>query len=91
MHHELKTDPAVFAPVYTGEKTFEIRKNDRGFQVGDTLRLRETRFSGEEMAQGHPLEYTGREVSVQVKYILEGPVYGLEAGWCIMAIGKHYA
>lgn len=39
--HELKTWPEFFEEIVTGRKTFEIRLNDRGFQVGDGLWLRE--------------------------------------------------
>lgn len=38
---ELKIAPKYFAEVYVGRKTFELRKNDRDFQVGDFVRLRE--------------------------------------------------
>lgn len=37
--HELKLDTEYFDDVGTGLKTFEIRKNDRGFKVGDVLAL----------------------------------------------------
>ncbi|MCV6612877.1 MAG: DUF3850 domain-containing protein [Amphritea sp.] len=84
--HELKTDPAVFDAVMNGTKTFEIRKNDRDFQVGDELVLRQTKHTGEEMAQGAPLEYTGAFWTVPVLGIMHGPAYGLADGWCILSI-----
>ncbi len=84
--HELKTDPDVFQAVLEGLKTYEIRKNDRGFAVGDELLLRETRCTGSEIAAGRPLEYTGRELTVGVSHMLTGPVHGLSAGWSILSI-----
>ena len=86
MQHELKTDPMPFSRVYVGLKLFEIRWDDRKFAVSDTLKLRETRFTGAEMIDGKPLEYTGREAIVQVVHIMKGPIYGLESGWVIMSI-----
>ena len=84
--HELKTDPVVFRAVVDGLKTYEIRKNDRGFSAGDTLILRETSVSGAEMAAGAPLEYTGRQHVAQVSHVLTGPIYGLAAGWAILSL-----
>ncbi len=37
--HELKILPEYFAAIVSGEKRFEIRKNDRNYKVGDILRL----------------------------------------------------
>lgn len=84
--HELKTDSEVFEAVLRGEKTYEIRKDDRGFNVGDELRLRETASTGAQMkCYGFPLEYTGREVTKTVSHILRGPIYGLAEGWAILS------
>lgn len=41
MTHDLKIDPIPYSRVADGSKTFEIRENDRGFQPGDTVILRE--------------------------------------------------
>ncbi len=38
--HELKLDIKYFDDVKTGKKKFEIRKNDRDFEVGDILDLK---------------------------------------------------
>lgn len=83
--HELKTDPETFEGVWTGDKTHEIRRNDRDFKIGDTLRLRETRYTGQEMLgpESHPLEYTGREATRIVSHIQEG--YGLVPGWVLLS------
>jgi len=39
--HRLKTVDPYFTDVAVGRKTFEVRKNDRGFRVGDVLVLEE--------------------------------------------------
>lgn len=41
MLHNLKINREFFNPVLEQTKTFEIRKNDRGFCVGDTVILNE--------------------------------------------------
>lgn len=41
MRHNLKTWPEYFQAVIDGKKTFEIRKNDRDFKVGNELLLQE--------------------------------------------------
>ena len=40
MIHELKIWPQYYQRVADGSKTFEVRKNDRGFQNGDDVVLR---------------------------------------------------
>lgn len=86
--HELKTDPEVFQAVLDGAKTYEIRKNDRGFAVGDALLLRETTHTGEAIAAGAPLAYTGRQFAATVSHVLHGPIYGLVDGWSILSLAR---
>jgi len=85
--HTLKTDSYEFQATYLGIKPWEVRYNDRNFQVGDDLILKETQFSGYEMLRGAPLVYTGREIRGKVLYMLRGDKYGLLKDFCIMTIG----
>lgn len=78
MTHELKTWNEYFEAIFTGNKTFEIRKNNRGFKNGDTLILKEWDPKTE--------KYTGRQVSKTVTYLLDGGKFGLEIGFVAMAI-----
>jgi len=41
MIHKLKIWPQYYCRVADGSKTFEVRKNDRGFQPGDEVILQE--------------------------------------------------
>lgn len=75
MIHELKIMPKYFDLVAKREKTFEIRRNDRDYQVGDTLVLKEW-YRG---------KYTGRELTRYVNYIYYGDgTYGLSEDYVIL-------
>lgn len=65
--HELKIWESFFNQVESGKKPFEIRKNDRGFAVGDVLILRETIHT----PSGRDESYTGRKVAVEVTCITD--------------------
>jgi hypothetical protein len=87
--HELKTDPEVWEAVDCGEKTFEVRNNDRNFQVGDIIHSRQTAYSGNAMKnEGFPLIYTGDEHLLKITYILHGPFYELSENGVIMSVVK---
>lgn len=75
--HRLKLAKMFFNAVDTGKKSFELRKNDRNYQIGDILELHE-------MSDG---EETGRVTEKQVIYILEG-FKGLEEGYCILGLSE---
>jgi len=78
MKHELKTWTEHFQDVWDGIKTFELRKNDRDYKVGDILLLREYNLDEN--------EYTGNTIHKYVTHILEGGQFGLEEGYIIMSI-----
>ncbi len=82
--HELKTWPPYFEAVLEGRKTFEIRRDDRGFGVGDTLLLKEWDPRGSLTDFGG--RYTLREIRCRVTHIVPGGQFGIEPGTCVMAI-----
>lgn len=75
--HELKILPKYYKEVSCHRKTFEIRKDDRDFKVGDIVLLRE--WDGK--------DYTGHQTKRKISYILrDAGKYGLEKGFCILAL-----
>lgn len=83
MIHELKTWSEYFNEVFMSHKTFEVRKNDRDFKVGDTLTLIEGDLQGFPDSTWIP---TGRKLSRTVTFILHGGQFGIEEGYCVMSI-----
>ncbi|WP_025684276.1 ASCH/PUA domain-containing protein, partial [Paenibacillus maysiensis] len=77
--HELKLWPEYFQAVWDGTKTFEVRLNDRDYQVGDMLVLLEW----------DPVknEWTGSGICKRVTYILDNPNF-VKEGYIIMGLAS---
>lgn len=73
--HRLKIQPEYFEAVCDGRKSFEIRKNDRHFRVGDRLILQE--YNPETQ------QYTGRVIERRISYITN---YAQQENYVVMAI-----
>lgn len=74
MTHELKILPEYFNAVRDGTKTFEIRKNDRNYHIGDTVILKEyTPQNG----------FTGEVVVRKITYITD---YAQQDGYIVFSI-----
>lgn len=78
MEHKLKILSEYYEAILQGRKTFEVRKDDRPFNEGDTLVL-------QEIVTPNGNGYTGREMTVEVTYILRDSKY-VKDGYCIMGI-----
>jgi len=78
--HKLKTVQPFFDDVKYGRKEFELRKDDRGFSVGDRLDL----YEGTKDI--HPDFELREHLHRYVKYKLTGGQYGLEEGYCILGL-----
>ena len=75
--HDLKIERKYFDDVITERKRFEVRKNDRDYQVNDILSLNE--YDKDKQV------YTGRHISVKVLYILDDSAF-LKEGYVVLSI-----
>lgn len=73
--HEIKCWPEFFAAVRSGIKTFEVRLNDREYQVGDRLLIKEWDKDTE--------CFTGNAVSRDVQYVTN---YNQKDGYVVLGI-----
>lgn len=91
-YHDLKLNDAYFEAVAKGLKKFEVRRDDRGFQKGDILRL--NRFDPKErcyLTKNSPDNYTqffskAKHVLAEIKYVLTGGQLGIEPGYVVLSI-----
>ena len=73
--HELKIVASDYEDVISGKKSFELRKNDRGYKQGDSLKMLEFKDG----------KHTGRTIDADIIYMLEDYT-GLTEGYCILGI-----
>lgn len=73
--HDLKITTVFFEAVKSGCKPFEVRINDRGFEVGDCVYLREWVNDG----------FTGRYLRREISFVLIG--WGVEVGYVGLGFG----
>ena len=80
--HKLKIEPKYYRDIFDGIKKFELRKNDRNYQVGDFISFIELNYG---------IEYIHYNL-FKIIYVLdsiEAGKYGLCEGYCILGIEKY--
>lgn len=97
--HELKCVSPYFEEVAAERKNYELRLNDRDYQVGDLLLLKHwvPSVDSNGVATG---TYSGKQELRRITYMMRGPFIASEAiptggsriyqalveGWCIMSL-----
>lgn len=71
----LKTRSEFFQEIENGNKTVEVRYNDRDFQKGDIVVLCE--YNG---------AFTGRQIRVEITHVLSG--WGLQENYVALSFKK---
>lgn len=82
MIHELKINSEFAKPILTGDKTFEIRKNDRGFQKGDRINFK-VNLDDWSLRNRDTVKEFENKLYV-ITYVLNG--WGLENGYVVFGI-----
>lgn len=81
--HHLKTHPEYFKNIQDESKGFDLRKNDRDYQVGDIAVLWEYDPKTNELS--------GESKRGLITYILQDcPKFGLKKGFCILSLNYSY-
>ena len=83
--HRIKVWPEFFAALLDGTKTFEVRRDDRGYAVGDVLVLQE--WDPHYFTNTRNGSYTDQEMEVLITYKLPGGRFGLDPNWCVLGFG----
>ncbi len=79
MTHNIKILESFADAVASGEKTFEVRENDRGYQKGDKIKF--------EVVDKHGFYIYGHNLTNQqyeITYVLSG--WGIKEGWVVFGI-----
>jgi hypothetical protein len=85
MIHDLKIWPEFFSDLIAGKKNFELRKDDRPYQVGDTLRL----YEWDPKIQAYTGLYAERDISYLLRHRPDAgcaATFGLAPGYTILAL-----
>ena len=86
IEHYVKCWPNYFDAIERGDKPFDVRRDDRGYQKGDTLVLQRTREKSL-----HEVEYDCHgealyECRRTITYVLTGGQFGIEPGYVVLGI-----
>ena len=77
-HHKLKLREELWDAVMSGDKCFEVRDNDRGFQSGDTVTFVKVDQSG--------IVIPHNQCVFEITYVLSG--WGIKEGYVVFGIKR---
>lgn len=94
--HHLKTVDPYYHAIADGTKTFEVRKDDRGFKVGDILHLHyfdpalcDGRCPADDpLARARCVAYLGSSRTFEITYVYGGEIGGIEPGYVVLGLGE---
>jgi ParB family chromosome partitioning protein len=80
MKHRIKIGQEFLTHILEGKKTFEVRKNDRDYQVGDTIYFMP--LENDRKVDVYADGYKGQDFTIL--YVHQG--LGMQEGYCVLGI-----
>ena len=86
--HRLKTLPEYWNAVNDGLADFTVRKNDRGYAVGDVVKLLkyDSKYGYLNFKNTAVYEDEAALIVKRIKYILPGGQWGIKAGYVVLGL-----
>lgn len=81
--HKIKIREEFADAVLSGDKCFEVRVDDRGYQKGDLVQFNVVDSTPDDLYMPHPLN----EVTYEITYVLHG--WGLREGYAAFGIARY--
>lgn len=88
VEHTVKCWPDYFDAIERGEKTFDVRRDDRGYQKGDTLRLQKYKIGSGFVSSPDGGRFSIHELRREITYVLTGGQFGIEPGYVVLALAQ---
>jgi hypothetical protein len=85
--HELKISDKFYKAVRMDKKTFEVRKDDRNFQMGDHIVFKLCHFSFDQLHQPSWEIAPGEWIIIYKLSATDFPD-GIKEGYCVLAVRK---
>ena len=79
MKHSIKIEQHYLIHIVEGIKTFEVRKNDRDYQVGDTIYFMPIESKG-----GYDVYKSGYSTHFRITYVHH--CFGMQEGYVVLGI-----
>ena len=83
--HKLKIKNNYYQDIYYSYKTFELRKNDQNYQVGDLIEFTIIIDNDKSVS----IEAVANSLYKIIYILKDVPEYGLDKDYCILGIKKY--
>lgn len=81
MTHKIKLNINFCDVVLSGDKCFEVRRNDRGYQKGDLIKF----IPWQGLSVGYSVPHELDHKTYEITYVLSGYA-GIKDGYCVFGI-----